>query len=65
MTETNTNDSTDTLQKYGSAFQSKTIKCLIDDKEFLEQTHDIIDSEYWESESHKWIVGEILEYFAV
>jgi len=62
MTETN-NNNVDTLQKFGTAFQSKTIRALIDDKKFLERTHDIIETEYWESESHKWIVDEILTHY--
>ena len=61
MTETNNN--VDTLQKFGTAFQSKTIRALIDDKKFLERTHDIIETEYWESEAHKWIVDEILTHY--
>jgi len=62
MTET-INNNVDTLQKFGTAFQSKTIRALIDDKKFLERTHDIIETEYWESESNKWIVEEILSYY--
>ena len=64
MTDTKS-DEIDTLQKYGTAFQSKTIRALIDDKGFLERTHDIIDPEYWESEPNKWIVLEILDYFGI
>jgi hypothetical protein len=64
MTDSN-KDEIDTLQKYGTAFQGKTIRALIDDKGFLERTHDIIDPEYWESEPHKWIVSEILDYFGI
>lgn len=64
MTET-AQEETDTLQKYGTAFQSKAIRALIDDKQFLERTHDIIDTEYWESEPNKWIVSEILDYFGI
>ena len=63
MTETNIND-IDTLQKFGTAFQSKTIRALIDDKKFLERTHDIIETAYWESEAHKWIVDEILVHYS-
>jgi replicative DNA helicase len=62
MTETD-NNSVDTLQKFGTAFQSKTIRALIDDKKFLDRTHDIIETEYWESEAHKWIVDEILTHY--
>jgi replicative DNA helicase len=64
MTET-AQEETDTLQKYGTAFQGKAIRALIDDKQFLERTHDIVDTEYWESEPNKWIVSEILDYFDV
>lgn len=64
MTET-AQEETDTLQKYGTAFQSKAIRALIDDKQFLERTHDIVDTEYWESEPNKWIVSEILDYFGI
>ena len=63
MMETN-NNNVDTLQKFGNAFQSKTIRALIDDKKFLERTHDIIETEYWESEAHKWIVDEILTHYS-
>ena len=64
MTET-AKEEIDTLQKYGTAFQSKAVRALIDDKQFLERTHDIVDTEYWESEPNKWIVSEILDYFGV
>jgi len=64
MTETNNND-VDTLQKFGTAFQSKTIRALIDDKSFLDRTHDIIETMYWESEANKWIVSEILKHYEV
>ena len=50
MTETNNN--VDTLQKFGTAFQSKTIRALIDDKKFLERTHDIIETEFKKTTSY-------------
>lgn len=53
----------DTLKKYGNEFQSKCLAALVSDKTFLERTSDIIDKEYFESESHKWIVTEIISYF--
>ena len=54
----------DTLQKFGSAFQSKAIRAMLDDRDFLERIHDIVLVEYWESEGHQWIVEETLDYFA-
>lgn len=56
-------DSTDTLTKFGNSFQTKAISALSTDKEFLRQSLDIIDPKYFESESGKWIVNTIIDYF--
>lgn len=53
----------DTLQKFGSTFQLKSIASLITDKTFLEQTIDIVVPHYFESDSNKWIVKTIMEYY--
>jgi replicative DNA helicase len=54
----------DTLHNYGQAFQIKTLAALCTDKEFVEQSLDIISPKYFDSESSSWIVEVILEYFA-
>jgi replicative DNA helicase len=53
----------DTLQKFGTAFQAKTIYVLTNDKKFLDQTHDIIDSKFFDAEAHQWIVDKTLWYY--
>lgn len=53
----------DTLQKFGTSFQTKAISCLLNSREFLEQTYDIVVPHYFDSDSNKWIVDKILWYF--
>ena len=53
-----------TLKKYGKVFQSKCIAALLSDREFIEQTIDIINSEYFEADTHRWIIKVIVEYFS-
>ena len=54
---------TDTLQKYGNAFQTKVLTLLLKDKPFLQQVTDVIDPEYFSSDSAKWISKTILKYY--
>lgn len=51
------------MESYGLQFQIKVISTLINDKEFLNNVSDILNSEYFPSQAHKWIVNEILKYF--
>lgn len=53
----------DTLQKFGLSFQLKSVFCLLNDKTFLDQVFDLLKKEYWESESHRWIVDNIIKYY--
>jgi hypothetical protein len=53
----------DNLQKFGIPFQIKCITTLLTDKKFLEQIHDIVELDFFENESLKWITKNILEYF--
>lgn len=53
----------DTLQKFGQAFQTKCIVALLTDKEFIEQVYDILNPNYFESESNRWTIEKILWYF--
>lgn len=53
----------DNLKKYGGEFQVKCIAALLTDKLFLEQIFDILVSEYFESESNRWIVDTVKEYY--
>lgn len=53
----------DTLQYYGSSFQIKVLAALMGDKTFLQQISDIIEPAYFSSDSNKWIISTILEYY--
>lgn len=51
------------LSQYGHDFQIKVLSSLLTHKEFLINIHDIISDEYFDNQSIKWCVGEILKYF--
>jgi replicative DNA helicase len=53
----------DNLKKFGNEFQNKCIASLLSDRAFLERIQDILLTEYFESDSSKWIVDEINKYF--
>lgn len=53
----------DNLAKYGSSFQSKVIRALLTDGSLLRTVHDLVNPNFFENDSNKWIVGEILKYF--
>ena len=55
--------SRDTLQFYGNNFQTKVISSLLIDRAFLQQVSDILEIDYFSSDSSKWIVKVILKYF--
>jgi replicative DNA helicase len=54
---------TDTLERFGAEFQTKVLSALIQDQPFVEQTYDIVDPDYFESDTNQWIVQEILNYY--
>jgi hypothetical protein len=54
---------TDTLTKFGSSFQSKTIALLLTNKIFLQTISDILKSKYFDSDANRWLVGTIVAYF--
>lgn len=51
------------LSTYGTAFQVKVLSSLLTHKEFLQNIHDILSEEYFDNSAHKWIIGEILNYY--
>jgi len=53
----------ETLVKYGTSFQSKIIASLITDNKFTKQIVDILDVSYFDSESNKFIIKSIQDYF--
>ena len=56
-------DKTSKFTKFGKSFQSKLVASLFTDRQFLEQIQDILNPDYFESDSNKWLVKEIKEYF--
>jgi len=51
------------LNQYGTAFQVKVLGALLTQRQFLINIIDSLDSEYFESSAHKWIVEYIQKYF--
>jgi replicative DNA helicase len=52
------------LNQYGNAFQVKVLGALLTQREFLLNIADSLDSEYFESQAHKWVVDYIVKYFS-
>lgn len=51
------------LQAYGKGFQLKVLGSLLTDKSFLLNIRDVLREEYFDADSHKWIIGQIISYF--
>jgi replicative DNA helicase len=51
------------LNQYGNAFQVKVLGALLTQREFLLNIADSLDSEYFESQAHKWTIEYIIKYF--
>ena len=51
------------LNQYGPVFQIKVLGALLTQRQFLINVIDSLDSEYFESSAHKWVVEYIQKYF--
>ena len=51
------------LVTYGTAFQVKVLSSLLTHKEFLQNINDVLSEQYFDNQAHKWIIGEILNYY--
>ena len=51
------------LNSYGKAFQLKVLGSLLTDKTFLLNVRDVLFEDYFDADSHKWIVNQLTEYF--
>jgi replicative DNA helicase len=51
------------LNQYGKGFQLKVLGALLTDKKFLLNTRDLIRSDYFDSDAHKWILETVIKYF--
>ncbi len=54
---------TDKLATYGFGFQVKVLSAMFTDRIFLQQIADIIQPDYFESDSNSWLLEVILEHF--
>jgi len=55
-----------TLQKlnsYGKGFKLKVLGSLLTDKTFLLNVRDVLRDDYFDSDAHKWIVNQTVNYF--
>lgn len=53
----------DTLVTFGIPFQNKCVVAMLSDRSFVEQSLDIINTKYFESEANQWIVDRVIWYF--
>lgn len=51
------------LNQYGKGFQLKVLGSLLTDKKFILNVRDVLKEEYFDADSHKWIINEIVNYF--
>lgn len=51
------------LNLYGKGFQIKVLGALLTDKKFLLNVRDLIRTEYFDSDAHKWILETSMKYF--
>ena len=53
----------ETLTQFGTSFQSKIIASLMSDVKFIQTISDILEPDMFDSDSNKWLVKSIREYF--
>jgi len=53
----------DNLAKFGPTFQAKVMACILSSTEFLQQSLDVLNPNFFENDAGKWIVEETINYF--
>ena len=53
----------ETLTQFGISFQSKIIASLLSTKKFIQTISDILDPSMFDSDSNKWLVNCIKDYY--
>jgi archaellum biogenesis ATPase FlaH len=53
----------ETLTQFGTSFQSKIIASLLRDVKFIQTISDILSSSMFDSDSNKWLVKTIKDYY--
>ena len=51
------------LEDYGVSFQRHLISSLINDKPFLKSVYDVMSSEYFSHNAHKWLVDKLIAHY--
>ena len=51
------------LDGYGISFQRHLISSLMTDKPFLKGVYDVLSSEYFSHNAHKWLIDRLLEHY--
>jgi len=59
----NYDSNVDNLSKYGFEFQTKVLASVISAPEFLEQSFDIINPYFFDSDSGRWVARKALSYY--
>lgn len=54
----------DTLAKFGPSFQSKAVAAILTSTDFMPQSFDVINPNFFESDADRWIVSTALDYFS-
>lgn len=63
VTPQNYDTNVDNLSRYGIDFQTKVLASIISAPDFLEQSFDIINPYFFDSDSGKWITKKALSYY--
>jgi replicative DNA helicase len=63
MTQPPPETAVDNLSKYGSIFQSKVLASLLSSVQFFQQSLDVINPKFFESDAGQWIVTRAIDYF--
>jgi len=53
----------ETLTQFGTSFQSKIVASLMSDIKFIQTISDILEPDMFDSDSNKWLVKAIRDYF--
>ncbi len=51
------------LTQFGHSFQVKVLSVLITDRDFLQQSADIVSPDYFDNDASKWIIKKTLGYY--
>jgi len=53
----------DNLSKYGPTFQAKVLACILSSQDFLQQSLDVLNPNFFETDAGKWIVNQTVDYY--